>query len=206
MKRTAQLTLDEADISLIKELQSDSRKSMRSLAGKTGLSTPTVASKVQRLIDSGAIKSFTLNLDSAVLGLKDYFVEIRCTPKYQKAILRSLTELRHSVLTQDSRVIGIFSGTEKDASILYDKMCNLKGSTSVALTSAVSYEFTGGNPVIETGARLSSSCYYCRGEIASSPVVEKIGGKARYFCCTSCSTLYRKRYNDLRGKISTSEK
>lgn len=203
MRKTAQLTLDEADILLIKELQSDARKSMRRLAGKTGLSTPTVASKVQRLIDSGAIKSFTLNLDSAVLGLKDYFVEIRCAPRYQKAILRSLTELRHSVLTQDSRVVGIFSGTEKDAAILYDKMCNLKGAASVTLTPAVSYEFTAGNPIIESGARLTSSCYYCRGEIGPTPVVEKIGGKARYFCCTSCSALYRKRYNDLKGKIGT---
>lgn len=206
MKRKAQLTLDEADISLIKELQSDSRKSMRFLAGRTGLSTPTVASKVQRLIDSGAIRSFTLNLDSGVLGLKDYFVEIKCTPRYQKAVLHSLAELRHSVLTQDSRVIGIFSGTEKDAALLYDKMCNLKGAASVTLTPVLSYEFSPGNPAIESGARLSSSCYYCRGDIGSSPVVEKIGGKARYFCCTSCSALYKQRYNDLRGKMSASAK
>lgn len=206
MTKSAALTLDETDIALIKELQSDSRKSMRSLANKTGLSTPTVASKVQRLVDSGAIKSFTINLDSAALGLKDYIVEIRCVPKLQKAVLKSLPELRHSILTQDSRVIGVFSGIEKDAAMLYDKMCDIKGATAVALTPAVSYEFTPSNPVIESGVRLSSSCYYCRGDIGVSPVVEKIGGKSRYFCCTSCSTLYKKRYNELKGKISANAK
>lgn len=201
MNRPSRLLLDETDVRLIKELQADARLSMRALAARIGISTPTAASKVQRLVDSGAITGFTVNLDSAAFGLKDFVAEIKCQPKYQRSILQSMAELRHALLTQDSRVIGIFSGTEKEAVMLYNRMCNIRGVTSVALTPAVSYEFTPSRPAIESGAKLSSSCYYCRGDIGPAPVVERIGGKMRYFCCTSCRTLYLERYETLKGKV-----
>ncbi len=203
MKKGGKLSLDENDIMLIKELQYDSRQSMRSLSSKLGISTPTVASKVQRLVDGGAIKAFTVNLDSAAFGLKDYVAEIRCQPSQQKEILRSVVELHHALLTQDSRLIGIFSGTEKDAVILYNKLCQIRGVTSVALTPTVAYDINTTRPSIERGARISSTCYYCRGEISNAPVVEKIAGKQRYFCCTSCSTLYMQRFRALKEKAKT---
>ncbi len=200
MRRSDRLILDEIDIKLIKELQADSRQSLRALSVKVGSSTPTVASKVQRLIDSGAIRSFTVNIDSAAFGLKDYVAEIRFQPRYQKEVLRAMVELNHALLTQDSRLIGIFSGTEKDAVLLYNKMCGTRGVNNVALTPTVAYDINPSRPSIETGSRLSSSCYYCRGDIGVAPVVEKIGGKLRYFCCTSCSTLYKQRYDSLKRK------
>ena len=192
--------LDEADVMLIKELQADSRQSMRSLSGKLGISTPTVASKVQRLIDGGAIKSFSAILDSAAFGLKDYVAEVRFQPRYQKEILSSMVEMHHALLTQDSRLIGLFSGTEKEAAILYNRMCQVKGVTSVALIPTVAYDVNTSRPSIESGAKLSSTCYYCRGDIGVSPVVEKIGGKPRYFCCTSCSALYLQKYRELKNR------
>lgn len=203
MRQSNRLSLDEIDIRLIKELQTDSRQSMRSLSSKVGASTPTVASKIQRLLQNGAIKAFTVSLDSASFGLKDYVAEIRCQPRHQRSILHSMSELRHALLTQDSRVIGIFSGNDKDAALLYNKMCNVAGATSVSLTPVITYEFNHGKPDIESGAKLSSTCYYCRGDIGVSPVVEKIGGKNRYFCCTSCSKLYRERFISLQRDART---
>ena len=200
MKQAVKLLLDEADVRLIKELQADSRQSMRSLSGKLGISTPTVASKVQRLIDGGAIKSFSVILDSAAFGLKDYVAEVRFQPRYQKEILRSMVEMHHALLTQDSRLIGLFSGTEKEAAVLYNRMCQVKGVTSVSLTPTVAYDVNSSRPSIESGARLSSACYYCRGDIGVSPVVENIGGKQRYFCCTSCSALYLQKYRELKNR------
>ncbi len=191
------VVLEEADISIIKELQIDSRQSLRSLAGKVGLSTPTVASRVQLLIDSGAIRSFTVNIDSSAFGLRDFVVEIVVQPKFQRGIIGAVPELQHALLTQDSRLVGIYSGSDRDAAILYEKMCGLKGAVSVSLTPAVEYRVNQSSPVIESGIKLSSGCYYCRGELGSSPVVEKIGGRRRFFCCTSCSTLYRQRYAEL---------
>jgi DNA-binding Lrp family transcriptional regulator len=50
------LHLDEMDISIIKSLLYDGRKSFRQISRDTGISTPTVKARFERLVDVGFIK------------------------------------------------------------------------------------------------------------------------------------------------------
>jgi len=54
------LQLDELDVILIRELQLNSRISYRELARKFGVSVTTVSERINRMVRSGLIRSFTI--------------------------------------------------------------------------------------------------------------------------------------------------
>lgn len=49
--------LDDYDVSIIKSLMKDGRKSFRKISRETGITTPTVKARFQRLVNVGFIKS-----------------------------------------------------------------------------------------------------------------------------------------------------
>ena len=63
------MKLDNVDLSIIKELQRDSRLSMRELGRKIKLSAPSVTERVRQLESFGVIKRYTLDIDQKKIGL-----------------------------------------------------------------------------------------------------------------------------------------
>ena len=61
--------LDDVDRRLLAELAADPRMSRSELARRTGLSTPTVSSRVARLERRGVIRGYRLDVDPAAIGL-----------------------------------------------------------------------------------------------------------------------------------------
>jgi DNA-binding Lrp family transcriptional regulator len=57
------IKLDEYDISIMKSLFKDGRKSFRQISRETGITTPTVKARFQRLVNVGFIKSVTPIVD-----------------------------------------------------------------------------------------------------------------------------------------------
>jgi DNA-binding Lrp family transcriptional regulator len=59
------LQLDDYDISILKSLLKDGRKSFREVSRETGITTPTVKARFTRLVNVGFIKSISpvLNFD-----------------------------------------------------------------------------------------------------------------------------------------------
>lgn len=47
---------------------------------------------------------------------------------------------------------------------------------------------------IKKGLAIKANCDYCDGQITSQPKVLKFGQYERFFCCTSCRTLYKEKY------------
>lgn len=50
------MELDHTDLAIVRELQADGRLAFESLAGRVGLSRAAARLRVQRLVDSGAIR------------------------------------------------------------------------------------------------------------------------------------------------------
>lgn len=46
----------------------------------------------------------------------------------------------------------------------------------------------------DTGMSISLLCAYCKGQVSGKPHVLKFGNFERFFCCTSCKTLYAQKY------------
>jgi Lrp/AsnC family transcriptional regulator, leucine-responsive regulatory protein len=67
--RTAEgLALDDTDLALLGELQSDARLSLAELGRRVGLSAPAVAERLQRLERDGVVQGYRAQLDPAALG------------------------------------------------------------------------------------------------------------------------------------------
>ncbi len=135
--------LDKTDVAIIKSLMKDGRKSFREISRELSISTPTIKSRYQRLVNLGLIKSI-----SPILNLK----------KIDKKI--------HKQISGDS-----------------------------VLKTPESH--------IQTGLAVNVNCDYCDGEITSQPKVLKFGRYERFFCCTSCRTLYKDKYG---GRINSLSK
>jgi len=59
--------LDDYDVAILKELMRDGRKSFREISRETGITTPTVRARLERLINVGFIKSVSPIFDFGVV-------------------------------------------------------------------------------------------------------------------------------------------
>jgi Lrp/AsnC family transcriptional regulator for asnA, asnC and gidA len=60
--------VDELDLSILRELKKDARKSHRDLAEKLGVAEGTIYNRINKLQESGVIKRFMVDLDFSKLG------------------------------------------------------------------------------------------------------------------------------------------
>ena len=65
----------------------------------------------------------------------------------------------------------------------------------------ISYKMHQGHGIkLDKGALVRMTCDYCEGPVHEKPSILKFGNLERFFCCTSCRTLYKEKY---RGRIES---
>ena len=69
MKQDAQTTLSDKDLKILKVLRENARATIRQISKRTGIRPSTVHQRLTKLIDSGAIKRFTIDIDEERLGI-----------------------------------------------------------------------------------------------------------------------------------------
>lgn len=130
------------------------------------------------------------------------------------AILESLVKDGRKSFNQISREIKVSTPTVKAR---YDRL------VSAGLIKAVTLDLDFGALETKTGKRLENlkrnsvknhgmklgkgmavklACEYCKGPVDSKPMILKFGSFERFFCCTSCRSLYKEKYGT---KIRTLE-
>ena len=62
------IELDEYDISILKSLFKDGRKSFRQISRETGITTPTVKARFERLVNVGFIQGVMPVIDFGKIG------------------------------------------------------------------------------------------------------------------------------------------
>ncbi len=130
------LKLDEVDASIIRSLMRDARKSFRQVSRETGVSTPTVKARYQRLVRAGLIRAAVLDVD--------------------------LSKLERG------------------------KMAGM------GMAGRMGQQWHHGR--LRKGMLVGIKCDYCKGQVGGKPSVLKLGNSERLFCCTSCRSLYREKY------------
>lgn len=63
------MKFDEIDVLILKELQQNSRLSIRELSKRINLSPPSVAERIRKLEDEGIIENYTIKINKKKLGL-----------------------------------------------------------------------------------------------------------------------------------------
>jgi DNA-binding Lrp family transcriptional regulator len=71
--------MDTLDRKIVGCLLADGRATFAEIGDRVGLSAPAVKRRVDRLVDSGAVKGFTAVIDPAVLGWEtEAYIEVYC--------------------------------------------------------------------------------------------------------------------------------
>lgn len=86
--------LDETDRRIVKILDDDARISLKELAAQVKLSSPSVAERLRRLEERGAIRAFTVDVDPRALGYAlQAIVRIRPLPGKMLAVQKLIAEI-----------------------------------------------------------------------------------------------------------------
>jgi DNA-binding Lrp family transcriptional regulator len=90
------IELDSFDVSILKSLFKDGRKSFRQVSRETGISTPTVKARFERLVNIGFIKSVIPIIDFEKVQHNDEISELR-TEGYGNQSQQNQKRLRSNI-------------------------------------------------------------------------------------------------------------
>ncbi|MDH2908059.1 MAG: AsnC family transcriptional regulator [Candidatus Nitrosotalea sp.] len=128
------------------------------------------------------------------------------------AMLESLAKDGRKSFRQISREIKVSAPTVK---LHYERLLNIGLIKGVSLdldlgkleTSAsakigqIKHNVLKGHKLkFDRGLLVRIACDYCKGPVHDRPSILKVGNLERFFCCTSCKTLYNEKYH---GRIES---
>lgn len=91
------MKIDETDVRILHELQTDSRISIRELSKRVNLSPPSVTERVRRLEDHGIIEGYTIRLNKKNLGFAiDCIVEVTMKDGQYERFKSYIKDYKHS--------------------------------------------------------------------------------------------------------------
>jgi Lrp/AsnC family transcriptional regulator, regulator for asnA, asnC and gidA len=195
--------LDRTDLAIINSLMQDGRKSFRQVAREIKVSTPTVESRFDKMKGMGIINNIQpiINVEkiesqmSAMLFLKsNHSQSIDIANK-----LSAISEIKNIYLMTGDYNIVLKVVLQQQHPEYLEEFVRKKISTIEGIRS-MSYQLITKtikeNPriSIKEGSFIKMKCEYCENEILRIAKVLETGPFKRYFCCTSCLTLYKQKY------------
>jgi DNA-binding Lrp family transcriptional regulator len=159
------IQLDSYDVSILKALLKDGRKSFREISRETGITTPTVKARFDRLMNVGFIKSVSpiLNFDIVEYDIgKSELEKTKRNGGSSEAIIGQSEEVQK----------------KKKGEKQYDQL----------------HQQQDAKIRIKRGMKIMLNCEFCQGHILGSPHVFKFANYERFFCCTGCMSGYKKKY------------
>lgn len=199
------MELDKVDTKILGILQKEGRISLRDLAKRIGISTPTASDKVKRLENLKVIKGYGAIIDAEKLGEQSAIIVIKCKPSDVATIVSELerfTEVREIFITADSKIhVKITVLNEAQAKCFLSKLTGIKEILDYEYTVILRFSKEEQPALITEGIGIALSCDYCKGPIAGVPVRLKIADKEYSVCCRICARELREKYERLKSGI-----
>ena len=136
MDGTTDIELDELDLAILKELETDGRQSVSTLAKKLGVSRNHMAKKLQRLLEN-KITNVVGFSDPVVLGFRTFaMIGLNVSPKQVNAAADKLTAFPcvHLVFTAAGRydivIYVLFKSSRELSRFLRTELTKVAGITS----------------------------------------------------------------------------
>lgn len=187
----------------------DGRLSFRQIAAQVGVTTPTVETRVKKMTESGVIKKIAPILDidkvekgvAALLMLKVELSKVNTVLEK----LAPLDEVRSVFLStgQANLILRVAtSSNETFQDFLNERIASLG-------VDVISSEVITRTVKDEQGVALYGEmavalvCDYCGGEISGKPFTLNVGEGKRFFCCKTCLSSYKEKYNTQSGSPGT---
>jgi len=196
------LNLDDVDRKILRELQKDGRASFRDISSRISVSTPTVSSRVQAMVDVGLIKGYSTMLDADMLGQISVALLLESKPADLNKVVEKIKEeeiIRQIYILSDSRVLCVLSFYNQ---IKYQHF--LESLAQISEISRMDNSMVLRVPKEDPRAALTDEagllirCYYCGHMMRDEGIKIKLDGKYHYLCCSVCERLYREKYEKLK--------
>lgn len=197
--------LDETDLEILSLLAEDARRPFSEIGERVGLSGPAVSDRVTRLEETGVIQGFTVDVDRTKLRagvpvLVDVELPVGGASSDGAAPLdeareraREADAVEHVFVTAegDLRVYARVDGRTAREWVagLFDGIA----VDDYAVTLVDEFEWT---PSIE-GVEFALTCAECSNTVDSEGETARIDDEVYHFCCPSCLSRFRERYQRL---------
>lgn len=193
------MELDDLDVKILNILQKDARTSFKKIAEELGISTPTVRSRINSLVDLGIIKRFTTIIADQLIGGVTSIILIDADPSRLEEIskdMSALPEVREVYHTAgDFELAAKLYLNDMDAleEFLSKKLGKVEGIKKIRNYLVIKEAKEEEKVLVSTKKRIILKCEFCVCEIPHEPHVISIEGKEHYFCCEHCAKAYRAR-------------
>jgi len=199
--RLVSLKLDETDVLILKALMEDGRKPFRQIARMASVSTPTVESRLRRMIGTGLIRKIAPIIDpnkieQGITSLISLHVDSSKIDSIANE-LSGLEEVRNVYLMigESNLVIRVVAqGIPALQELMTERISKIEG---VAITSSHVIAKTvkeEQGALIRPGTMLRLRCAYCNKQITGESSILRVGNSERYFCCPTCLESYKEKY------------
>lgn len=188
---------DAIDTKILEALMDDGRASLRQIAKKTSLTTPTVSARFARMMKAGLIKKFVpiLSADSV-----DSRVMALATLKAGSASAQRIAEdlARH----REVEAVYMTTGQSITFKVTMDRVQGLQSFLAENVLKRRGVEITASQIITNTVKEelpsplqstlvMNLKCDYCGGDVTSSrPYTIAVRSSHYYFCCKTCRKVY----------------
>lgn len=181
--------LDETDAKILRLLVKDGRMAYTEIAEKVGMSPPSVIDRVERLREKGILEGFEARLDRSVLGGSRLLVRFRARPDEASQVADEIAE--------DDRVDTVFVSADGTVTAVV----NAEPEEAYGIVSGVDARDYDVEVVVEerhaptvAAPSFEPDCVECGNTVDEEGVTTRIAGDVYHFCCTSCESAFRDRY------------
>jgi len=196
------MNLDDVDRRILRELQKDGRASFRDISSRIDVSTPTVSSRVQAMLDVGLIRGYSTVLDADMLGQVSVALTLETKPADLDKVVEKIKDeeiVRQIYILSDSRIFCLLSFYNQ---VRYQRF--IEGIAQIPEIVKMSNSMVLRSPKESPRAALTDEagllirCYYCGHMMRDEGVKIKLDGKYHYLCCSVCEKMYREKYEKLK--------
>jgi Lrp/AsnC family leucine-responsive transcriptional regulator len=196
--------LDNLDIKILAHLLENSRKSFQEIAKSCLTSVPTVKSRVDRLVELGVIKKFTIDIDNSKLGIPEAMLLVNVKPHAVSRVaeeLAGLEEVKELYVTSDSEaaIVSRVSGDMQRILSIQDRI-NLTDVNNIRVIPVKSASRRVTLPL--ASSNITITCAYCDKKVTEGAVRKKFDDKDYFFCCNTCLGAFEEKYRKLLTKAA----
>jgi len=201
------LNLDDVDRKILRELQNDGRASFRDVSARISVSTPTVSSRVQAMVEMGLIRGYSTMLDADMLGQVSVVLLLESKPADLDKVVEKIKDqelVRQIYVLSDSRVMCILSFYNQfKYQRFLESLASVPEITRMDNSMVMRVPKESPRAALTDEAGLLIKCYYCGHMMKDEGVKIKLDGKYHYLCCSVCERLYREKYEKLKKSAGT---
>lgn len=188
---------DEIDLEILQLLVADARRPYSEIADHVGLSPPAVSDRVERLVDAGVIKRFTLDVDSSKLvdGVR-VLVELHPEADAIDAVrggLHGLDEVEHVFVTAEGTVVAHALVRDKSVRETLTDGIDLSAVRELDVDLLSETDWT---PEVSASG-FGVECAECGAALTGASRSARYEGDLRHFCGEDC----RRRFEDRREQV-----